>query len=171
MKVRIQIGVTALLLATVSTPLVAAPMTETDPLIEVSWHGKALAYSPAYLRTLRTAVEQLAEGALYAEQAEPPATSTDLVILVRYEAPLSLKLPTREAQSILVRQLYLATSSEANSGWPVLFASTTETSWFLAKYSGPLALEILCTPELESYAPAAIRSSCQLAPGAGAAST
>lgn len=132
--------------------------------IEIRWHGGKLSLPGEFLETLRRNLEQLAAGALYAVQSETLAESQDLTIIVRYDPPLTLKLPTRDSETISVRQLLLAVGSTANEGWPVLFASTAEETWFLAKYSGPLTLEIMCSPELKVYAPPSMQANCHLAP-------
>jgi hypothetical protein len=161
--VRVATLLGVVILPTAVCSALAAP-PEAPRHVEVRFHGEPLEFSPSYLAHLGHAVEQLAVGSWYADQSPRPEQPPDFQILVTYAPPLSLELPTREHQTIQVRQLELSTSSSADEGWPVLFASTTATTWFLAKYNGPLVLDIFCSPELEPYAPAAIQSNCHLAP-------
>jgi hypothetical protein len=144
-------------------PVPAAP-SDAPRSVEVRSHGERLELPPAYLARLGQAVEQLAIGAWYADRSPRPEPAPEIQILVTYELPLPLELPTRERRTIEVRQLELSARASLDDGWPVLFASTEGGTWFLAKYNGPLILDIFCAPELEPYAPAALRSNCHLAP-------
>jgi hypothetical protein len=150
----------AILVATV----VALSVRAESPSVQVRWHDKEAKLSTQYLDDLRVGVERLAAGSLYAVSSKLPGTTPGLEVVVRYPASHSVELKTHPGQVVLVRQLTLYTSDSDNEGWPTLFASSHEGTWFLAKYSGPLTLDLLCSPQLEQYAPRAIRKNCHLGP-------
>jgi len=134
-----------------------------DAQVAILSRGNALNLPAAFLADTRRRLEQLAAGALYANQPEAPASARALEIRIQYDPPFWLALPTRQGQTLQVRELTLVTSSSANESWPMLFASSRQETWSLAKYSGPLVLAILCSPELTPYAPPAIIPNCHLA--------
>src|SRR5262249_49964150 len=133
----------AMLVGSASSALAALPHATRS--VEAYSHGGLLKFPPSYLAKLGHHVEQLAIGSWFAEQSALPKQTPELHILVKYERPLSLSLPTREHQTIRVRQIELSVSVSTDGGWPVLFASTADTSWILTKYSGPLVLDIFCS--------------------------
>jgi len=132
--------------------------------VEVRWRAAQVTLAPAFLTTLAEMVERLAQGSLYAQRSTPPDTPRELEIVVSYDPPLALELPLRAPVSAPVRSVILFTTSADENGWPTLFAFTDEGSWYLAKYSGPLVLDLFCAPELERYTSATFRTNCHLAP-------